>query len=457
MVIIFLVVVAFSFSYAKMTNQVFENDIINKYSQIINLNRLKPWTKELVQSYQSSKKVNFIEMAILTNNIEALNFAKKLNLIKINNNNKSLDLLTLATLMNNFDAVKIVLKSDKNFNLKQDCNKNTYRALALLDLKTSKIFNYLLNHNLNENFIINTPKGDMAFFFAVLIFGTNSITETMFNNIDKLNIKNQRYALEFCVMHENQKWEKIVRKKGVKDTLYTRLYSKNEDDKTLKLIEKQLKNWQPDNKIDGHDSLLRWAFESGSYKKIKLVLDNVPSEIDNNFLKRGKREITILSIALDRCPKNENFYKILQLLLDKGAQVNIDLDKYISPMYIATAMGDLQALKMFKNKGGNIVELDEEKKGMLALLIALNSKNEVIKFYLKNGANLNYMFKGLPALAWAVKKERLEVIKLLLKHGAKREFIDSETKKSISIVDWTKKLNAKTPLKNYSKIMKVLK
>ncbi|UDQ98860.1 hypothetical protein AAEX28_01940 [Lentisphaerota bacterium WC36G] len=429
---------------------------IKNEAKKIKLKKLKNLkTFDFLYRKYSKKKLSFLEVAILQGNLDALKTYIKHNKRLIINKKKNYltPLLTLATISNDYKIVKFLINNNTDVG---NYDFSSYYVLAINRKIDKNIFSLLIN-NKKFNFNYNFKNNKLSFFTKFLNFQNRDNIELLLKNIDKLNSQNQGYALEYCVYNKYHKLEQFVRKKGVKDTLYTLLYSKNEDDKMLKLIQKKLKGWKPDNKINGHDSLLRWTFASGSLKKIKLVLDEVPSELNNNFLKRKTREFTVLSIAMSAVPKNQNYYNILQLLIDKGAVINVNLDKYISPMFIATSLGELKVLKMFKCNGGNILELDKKDSGMLPLITILNAKQDMIEYYIKNNANINYTFKGLPAVAWAIKKERLEILKLLLKHEAKREFIDPETKKSISIIKWTKKLNAKTPIKNYDKIMKLLK
>lgn len=111
----------------------------------------------------------------------------------------------------------------------------------------------------------------------------------------------------------------------------------------------------------------------------------------------------------------------VQLLLDRGADVNVKDKKGITVLMWAALHCRTDIVKSLLAKGSNVNAKD--KKGRTALMAAAHfGDTEIVKLLLDHGADVNVKDKkGETALKRAKKAGKTKIIELLKQHGAKDE------------------------------------
>ena len=428
-------------------------EIINSF-QRINLKLFKPWNKasmSLISKYNS--RGHFAHIAAAQGNIAALKAVYK----EFGNINQvgegGMTPLGLAAMANRLDVVKFLIKHGAKIGAFSKGEKFLYNQI-ILDLISHNIVEYLIKNGLPKSYREKNNKFERTNFIGpIYIRGNYKFLELFFKNnhyekgseIDKI--------YELAVQKNQTIVLRILEKHHIEPSVYALLMMKKLDKvQRTKLI------YKLHNKLEfrKNESLFACAIMSNNPERMETLLTYFPEEGNTTYYvrKSSGKSISPLNVAIAQ--KNNNL-KLLKVLLKNGAEVNPNDKIFIHPLIWATKQQNLAAIKILVEAGSDFKQAEGKERSLLGFAIVVNASKNIIEYYINKKVNLNYTFKDLPPIAWAVKKERLEVIKLLLKHGAKREFIDSETKKSISIAEWTKKLNEKSSLKNYSKIIKLLK
>jgi len=110
--------------------------------------------------------------------------------------------------------------------------------------------------------------------------------------------------------------------------------------------------------------------------------------------------------------------EILQMLLDKGANPDLQDKDRETALYLAAGQSDPEIVKMLLDKGANLNL--QNKSGKAALHHAAGQPNpEIVKMLLEKGANLNLQdIKGQTALHLAAMEDHPGIVKMLLEAGA---------------------------------------
>jgi ankyrin repeat protein len=116
---------------------------------------------------------------------------------------------------------------------------------------------------------------------------------------------------------------------------------------------------------------------------------------------------------------------LVQLLLNTGANPNVISDGrakvrgIITPLGIAVEQGDLSLIKDLLFAGARVNPIDQHDEEVLALSMAIRSKNtEVIQLLLDNGADINSRLGCDTPLAATIESGVIEMIDWLLERGA---------------------------------------
>jgi len=130
----------------------------------------------------------------------------------------------------------------------------------------------------------------------------------------------------------------------------------------------------------------------------------------------------------------EKCTRLLDLLLDNGANANQRAKGGMLPLHIAAAEDNLQAMRSLINRGVDVDRVSDGDGSALIYAIACNGKYETIKCLLDSGANVNHSNNnGLTPLHLSVKNLDASVTQLLLDRGADLEAIDNEGRRPIDI------------------------
>jgi uncharacterized protein len=129
--------------------------------------------------------------------------------------------------------------------------------------------------------------------------------------------------------------------------------------------------------------------------------------------------------------KYNNNTEILNLLLDKGADINVQNWCGQNPLLYACRWGDdTNTIKLLLDKDANVNVQDEDCNTPL-LWACPKNKTEIIKLLLDKDANVNVENKyGETPLLWACRKNNTEIVKMLLDKDANvnvQSKVDGET------------------------------
>jgi ankyrin repeat protein len=115
----------------------------------------------------------------------------------------------------------------------------------------------------------------------------------------------------------------------------------------------------------------------------------------------------------------------VEILVAKGAAVNSQAKKKRTPLILAASNGHTSVVEFLFSKGADINARDSD--GQTALMYASKrSFNETAAFLLKNGAEVNVQSKkkGITALILAAGWGNVELVRMLLEHGADPNLTD---------------------------------
>jgi ankyrin repeat protein len=126
---------------------------------------------------------------------------------------------------------------------------------------------------------------------------------------------------------------------------------------------------------------------------------------------------------LQRAPQVQREGKpdIMQLLLDYGANVNVDDKHRNTPLHFAASEGHFEAARMLLERGADVNSQND--KGLTPLLQASQGRREghrdIMRLLLDYGANVNMHDKHRNnPLHFAVSEGHFEVARMLLERGA---------------------------------------
>jgi predicted LPLAT superfamily acyltransferase len=123
--------------------------------------------------------------------------------------------------------------------------------------------------------------------------------------------------------------------------------------------------------------------------------------------------------------------QIIRALLDKGAEVNAQDNDGFTALISASSMGHLEAVQVLLDKGANVNA--ETKKGTTALMMASSTDQpDVVQALLDNGAKVNAKTShGLTALMRAAEGGKITAVWMLLRKGAEINAQDYEGKTAL--------------------------
>jgi ankyrin repeat protein len=138
---------------------------------------------------------------------------------------------------------------------------------------------------------------------------------------------------------------------------------------------------------------------------------------------RDAREQTALHKTIDRHDKVAT--EVVQFLLDNGADVNAQRDDLRTPLHLALNVGELNVAQLLLERQADVNARNDDGQTPLHLLtrgeVPLDKEDgfDLVKLLLKRGANVNEGDKDKATpLHLASYYKRLEIVRLLLDHGA---------------------------------------
>lgn len=169
---------------------------------------------------------------------------------------------------------------------------------------------------------------------------------------------------------------------------------------------------------------LNAAIEKGIIQQVTALLELNPELINT------KDEFGYLPIH--QAAKKDN-KEMVELLLQKGADINSVTDTAMTPLHISASLGYKELAELLLEKGADV---DGREEGMYSALHYASTKG-IADMLISKGADVNVTtFCGSTPLHWAVMFGRKDVVETLLSHGANPKAKDKD---GITPIQWADK------------------
>lgn len=168
--------------------------------------------------------------------------------------------------------------------------------------------------------------------------------------------------------------------------------------------------------IDNNTSL-HYCSQFNSLKIAKFLLNSENVDINIRPIKviQGKKIKKPSPLHIACYQGHDNMVK---LLIEKGADCNIQACKGYSPCYYAVMNNSKACLELLINEK-NVNTREKENGASLIYYAALSNNKELVKWLKEKGANIDlYDFKGYTALHRAIIEESPTALEILIKNGA---------------------------------------
>ena len=165
--------------------------------------------------------------------------------------------------------------------------------------------------------------------------------------------------------------------------------------------------------------------DSNQMTPYKLALSNSKEENANfimEYQNSSEYRRKFSKYKIHRAVCNNNY----QYIYEKLTSTNVNDFDYFgrSALYYAITLGYTKIVQLLYKKGARIDIVDEYNQS--ALLIAIYSENmDIIKFLLRNNADVNEIFYNRSYLYRAILKNNIELTTLLVEYGADVNYVDN--------------------------------
>ena len=347
-------------------------------------------------------------------------------------------------LKNTSKSINELIKNGADVNVKFGNNKTPIMIAS--EKGYSKIVKVLIENGADIN--AKDSKGSNSLEYAIAGNNTNTIKLLIYNGID-VNVKskeNNATAVMFAVLKGNQDALKMLIKAGADINTKTKngktaiIFSAMSGNVNITkiLINKGANVNSKDKK--GNNSLM-FASANGNYNIARLLI-NAGADIDT----QNNNGNTALILAT-----MQGNIKMVEFLIKQNANVNLKNKKNKNAMSYAYSKNDTELSKVFQNNGAYInskdpiflvhdlllaiINRDEYKvkqtiklgadvnhrstKGITPLMNSVKNYN-ITKILIESGADVNAKdINGYSVLAYAIVRGNKNVVKLLIKNGAK--------------------------------------
>jgi ankyrin repeat protein len=122
----------------------------------------------------------------------------------------------------------------------------------------------------------------------------------------------------------------------------------------------------------------------------------------------------------------EGHEEIVRLLVENGANVNVVVHKYITPLFNAAGSGNLEMVRLLVDLGADVNHLEDGGTVLHnACAYCAYDRIEVVKFLLQKGADPDLLDdEGRTPLFFCIEKNCLECVQVLISHGASTDITD---------------------------------
>jgi ankyrin repeat protein len=152
-----------------------------------------------------------------------------------------------------------------------------------------------------------------------------------------------------------------------------------------------------------------------------------------NVNSRNRIGETALVIALKKDDPKKDDFRIAQLMLDAGTDVNLAAVNGITPLMAAAYSGRTEIVAQLLAKGADVNAVDRLMKNAMTYA-AGEGRTEVVKLFIAKGVNPNTLYEHeLTALMWAAGGGHAETVRALLDAGANTGLKDDRGKTAADI------------------------
>ncbi|MFC1781368.1 ankyrin repeat domain-containing protein [Planctomycetota bacterium] len=158
---------------------------------------------------------------------------------------------------------------------------------------------------------------------------------------------------------------------------------------------------------------LVWAVNAGQTEVAEFLINN---NADFN-VKYGRQNLSLLHGAVQ-----SDSVKLVELLIDKGVDVNVKNQAEATPIFNAASTGNLQVVELLVSKGADVNT--KNRIGQTPLHLACQRGNkEVVEFLIDKGADVNAKpevtaLARMTPLYNAVMSGNKDIVELLISNGA---------------------------------------
>jgi ankyrin repeat protein len=212
----------------------------------------------------------------------------------------------------------------------------------------------------------------------------------------------------------------------------------------FKMLKKLVNRNNVNEKNEDGETILNYSIIMGNLKIVKYLLSinaefNNKAKISYNFVVKNGKIISFVKVfenngetgdtPLIIAIKSEK-EKIIKLLLNKGAEINLKNNHSNIPLNVAIETNNMNIILFLLKKGANVNP--EYKSWNTPLILAIKNENfDVVKLLVENGADVNSKnLNNVTPLIYTVSifsadskfsDKRFEIVKYLIKKGAKIE------------------------------------
>lgn len=336
---------------------------------------------------------------------------------KFNSNNYSIvsalrkgNLEKVEELINSIDFYNPSLSLSGYFLL---CHAINSQHEAIIKLLINK--NVMVNCSCNYKKLHNTP------LHLAILYDNYDLIEILLAKKVNIDIKNQcgKTPLELAIMKRNMEIIELILNNTIEVNIsnndYTMLlyYTINGGfiKIAIQLLSKCFNNVI--EKVFGYNDLLYSAIDKRYYQIVKILVDR---GVDINSTYSSSWLISHQTPLHHACKNGD--YIMVQLLLNKGADVDIKDEFNKTPLHVAVQEGHVHTVVTLLNHGADVNSFfyTFDDNYYTALLLACEKGNEEIaKLLLNRGADVNIENKfGLTAFSLAVRNGHSNIAKILL-------------------------------------------
>ncbi|MDE6718277.1 MAG: ankyrin repeat domain-containing protein [Treponemataceae bacterium] len=294
---------------------------------------------------------------------------------------------------------------------KQVKEKYSYRLISAVEENDAKTVVALIEKGADANY--KDFSGKVPLRIALENNNKNMISLLLEKGADiNSSDSNSRTALDYAIENGDMNLVSLLLEKGAEigdsdSSLKTALDFAIKNDNADLLSRLAEKAAREDVQCEDKP-ILFFAIENNYKKLVELLIEK-----GANIECKGKYEATPLLTATS----NGNL-DLVSLLLEKGANIECENEDGVTPLFAAIVKGNFDIISLLIEKGSNIEHEVKNTYTPLGCAVAYKNK-EIVSFLIEKGANIEHAAKyGVTPLVQAINVEDKEIISILIEKGA---------------------------------------